>query len=61
MASTDLDYYRVRERQERARAEHSTDPAARIAHLRMAERYHRIVESGELPQLRARPSPGAPA
>lgn len=45
--------FRMRERHERTWPEHSTDPTARIAHLRKADRSHDVVESREVPQRRA--------
>ena len=39
MSETDLEYFRQRERDERACAERAQDLSARHAHLDMAERY----------------------
>jgi len=38
---SDIDYYRTRAAEERARAAAATDPAVRRAHAAMAERYAR--------------------
>lgn len=45
---TDLDYYRTRAAEERARAEAATDPAVRRAHEQLAERYERIAAGEQL-------------
>ncbi len=39
MTTNDVDYYMMRERQERRHAAHSKDASARRIHLEMAERY----------------------
>lgn len=44
----DLDYYRTRAAEERARAEAATDPAVRAAHRAMAERYERVANGEKL-------------
>lgn len=38
---SDIDYYRTRAAEERARAAAATDPAVRCAHEQMAARYER--------------------
>ncbi len=44
----DLDYYRTRAAEERARAQAATDPAVRAAHKAMAERYERVAAGEKL-------------
>ena len=44
----DLDYYRTRAAEERARAAAASDPAARRAHEEMAERYERVAAGDRL-------------
>jgi hypothetical protein len=45
--SSDVDYFRRREAQERLAAVHSADSRARRAHLEMAHRYHAILSDAE--------------
>lgn len=45
MERNDHEYYRRRERDERARAERAADTTARHAHLTMAERYAERVQA----------------
>ncbi|MDV3458632.1 hypothetical protein RZN05_16660 [Sphingomonas sp. HF-S4] len=42
--SDNLDYYRMRERQERERAERAEDTTAKCVHLELAERYSALVQ-----------------
>lgn len=42
--SQDIEYYRRREQQERARSEAGDDHGARRIHQEMAERYRALVE-----------------
>ncbi|HEV7287083.1 hypothetical protein [Sphingomonas sp.] len=44
----DLDYYRTRASEERARAAAASDPAVRRAHQAMAERYERVAAGERL-------------
>ncbi len=44
----DLDYYRMRAAEERARAEAAIDPAVRAVHREMAERYERVAAGERL-------------
>lgn len=44
----DLDYYRTRAKEERARADAANDPAVRAAHQAMAERYERVAKGEKL-------------
>ena len=45
MNSRDLEYYQLRERQERERAAHADDTTARRVHLELAERYSTLTQS----------------
>lgn len=51
-----LKYYAKRARQEQERAESASDPAVRLIHRQMADTYRHIVDSGEIPEPRARPT-----
>lgn len=51
MSARDRDYYRMREQQERERAERSDDTPARRVHLEMAERYSAMLREALVPQL----------
>ena len=44
----DLDYYRTRAAEERARAAAAQDPAVRRAHQAMAERYEQVAAGEKL-------------
>lgn len=45
MNSRDLEYYQLRERQERERAARADDTTARRVHLELAERYSTLTQS----------------
>ena len=49
-----MDYYAKRAGQEEERAKTASDPAVRLVHRQMADTYRHIVESGEIPEPRAR-------
>lgn len=51
MSVRDLDYFRLREQQERERAERSDDTLARRIHQEMAERYSALLRNPAMPQL----------
>ncbi|MFZ5748422.1 MAG: hypothetical protein ACOY45_12300 [Pseudomonadota bacterium] len=51
MTQNDLDYYRLRAREERRRAEAQGDCAARRVHAELAERYSRMVRERDQPSM----------
>ncbi len=53
IGSKDVDYFRARAQEERARSETTADPAVALIHLNLARRYQRLVasETGGRPTL----------